>query len=119
MSRWLAMARTPEKEPIPCDRSTKPDKTQPEGENLAFVPFCHVSHKEPDKNLEGSETPADVRKTPSPNIDAFEERAAIHEHLGELSRADAEDLAAQSQGYLNVVTFRAAQANSTKGNEKD
>lgn len=45
----------------------------------------------------------------APDIDAFEERAAICEFDGGLSRADAEDVAAQSQGYDNVVAFRAAQ----------
>ena len=45
----------------------------------------------------------------TPDTDAFEERAAICEFDGGLSRADAEDLAAQSQGYENVVAFRAAQ----------
>ena len=34
-----------------------------------------------------------------PDIDAFEERAAIAEHDGGLSRSDAEDLAAQAQGF--------------------
>ena len=54
----------------------------------------------------------------TPDTDAFEERASICEFLGGLSRADAEDLAAQSQGYENVVAFRAAQTKSTQGNEK-
>ena len=52
-----------------------------------------------------------------PDLDAFEERASICEYDGGLSRADAEDLAAQSQGYENVVAFRAAQTKSTQGNE--
>ena len=55
----------------------------------------------------------------APDTDAFEERAAIAQYDGGLSRADAEDLAAQCQGYENVMAFRAAQANSTKGNEND
>ena len=54
-----------------------------------------------------------------PDTDAFDERAAIAEYDGGLSRADAEDLAAQSQGYANVVAFKAAQTNLTKGNEND
>lgn len=34
-----------------------------------------------------------------PDIDWFEERAAIAEHDGGLSRKDAEDLAARAQGF--------------------
>jgi hypothetical protein len=37
--------------------------------------------------------------TPVPDIDAFEERAAIAEHDGGLSRDAAEDLAAREQGF--------------------
>lgn len=44
-----------------------------------------------------------------PDTDAFEERAAICEYDGGYSREHAEDLAARSQGYNNVVAFRAAQ----------
>lgn len=36
-----------------------------------------------------------------PDIDAFEERAAIAEYDGGLSRAAAEDLAARNQGFRN------------------
>ena len=36
-----------------------------------------------------------------PDIDAFEERAAIAEYDGGLSRRAAEDLAAQAQGFRN------------------
>ena len=43
-----------------------------------------------------------------PDTDAFEERAAIAEFDGGLTRDDAEQLAAQCQGYENVVAFRAA-----------
>ena len=51
----------------------------------------------------------------TPDLDAFEARAAICEFDGGLTRADAECLAAQCQGYENVVAFRAAQMKSTKG----
>ena len=44
-----------------------------------------------------------------PDTDAFEGRAAIAEYDGGLKRADAEDVAAQCQGYENVVAFRAMQ----------
>lgn len=37
-----------------------------------------------------------------PDIDAFEERAAIVQYEGGLSRAAAEDLAAQAQGFRNA-----------------
>jgi hypothetical protein len=37
-----------------------------------------------------------------PDIDAFEERAAIVQYDGGLSRVAAEDLAAQAQGFRNA-----------------
>ena len=49
-----------------------------------------------------------------PNVEIFEERAAIAEYDGGLSRADAEQLAAQFQGFENVVAFKAAQRNSER-----
>ena len=42
-----------------------------------------------------------------PDTDAFEERAVIAKYDGGLSRADAEQLAAQCQVYDNVVAFTA------------
>ena len=45
-----------------------------------------------------------------PNVEYFEERAAIAEFDGGLTRDEAERLAAKSQGFDNVVAFRAAQA---------
>lgn len=46
------------------------------------------------------------RVPPDPEI--FEERAAIIEFDAGLSRRRAEDMAAQAQGYDNVIAFRAA-----------
>jgi len=40
-----------------------------------------------------------------PDIDAFEERAAIAEYDGGLSRSRAEDLAAQAQGFANGEAY--------------
>ncbi|MEP2658025.1 MAG: hypothetical protein ABJH07_19980 [Sedimentitalea sp.] len=40
-----------------------------------------------------------------PDIDAFEERAAIAQFDGGLSRREAEDLAAQSQGFVNADAY--------------
>jgi len=37
-----------------------------------------------------------------PNIEAFEERAAIAEYEGGLSRSQAEDLAARAQGFRSA-----------------
>jgi hypothetical protein len=37
--------------------------------------------------------------SPLPDIEAFEERAAIAEHDGGLTREEAEDVAARDQGY--------------------
>ena len=44
--------------------------------------------------------------TPVPDIDAFEERAAIMEYDGGLTRAEAEDRAAQAQGFRNATHYR-------------
>ncbi len=40
-----------------------------------------------------------------PNIEEFEERAAIAEFDGGLSRARAEDLAAQRQGFADAAAY--------------
>lgn len=40
-----------------------------------------------------------------PDIDAFEERAAIVEHDGGLSRLKAEDVAAQAQGFNRAQDY--------------
>ena len=40
--------------------------------------------------------------SPIPDIDAFEERAAIIEYDGGLSRKKAEDLAAKAQGFTDA-----------------
>lgn len=42
---------------------------------------------------------------PIPDIDAFEERAAIIEHDGGLSRSEAEDRAAKAQGFRNAEHY--------------
>ena len=101
MSRWLAKVEAPQKntEPLP-DTQTKGDKSpsvQPEGA------FCRV--------LSGCQVEA-VEKETTPDVHAFEERSAICEYDGGLSRANAEDLAAQAQGYDNVVAFKAAKMKS-------
>ena len=44
--------------------------------------------------------------TPIPGIEAFEERAAIIEYDGGLSRSKAEDLAAQGQGFRDAAHYR-------------
>ena len=41
-----------------------------------------------------------------PDIDAFEERAAIMQYDGGLSRSMAEDRAAQAQGFRDAAHFR-------------
>lgn len=43
--------------------------------------------------------------TPVPDIDAFEERAAIIQHDGGLSRSKAEDVAAQAQGFTDASHY--------------
>jgi hypothetical protein len=44
-------------------------------------------------------------ETPVPDIDAFEERAAIVQYDGGLSRSKAEDLAAQAQGFRDASHY--------------
>ena len=48
--------------------------------------------------------------TPVPDIDAFEKRAAVMEYEGGRTRLEAENKAAQAQGFLNVTHFRQALA---------
>lgn len=43
--------------------------------------------------------------TPVPDIDAFEERAAIIQYDGGVTRTKAEDLAAQAQGFRNAEHY--------------
>jgi hypothetical protein len=43
--------------------------------------------------------------SPCPDIDAFEERAAIAQFDGGLTRAQAEDLAAQRQGFAGAAAY--------------
>ena len=43
--------------------------------------------------------------TQTPDIDAFEERAAIAEYDGGLSRSRAEDLAARAQGFADADAY--------------
>ena len=43
--------------------------------------------------------------TPVPDIDAFEERAAIMQHDGGLSRSGAEDAAARAQGFRDAAHY--------------
>ncbi|MDR5655118.1 hypothetical protein [Ruixingdingia sedimenti] len=42
---------------------------------------------------------------PIPDIEAFEERAAVMEHDGGLSRSRAEDRAAQAQGFRDAAEY--------------
>lgn len=43
--------------------------------------------------------------TPTPDIDAFEERAAIVEYDVGLSRSDAENVAARAQGFRDAAHY--------------
>ncbi len=43
--------------------------------------------------------------TPVPDIDAFEERAAIIQYDGGVTRSRAEDLAAQGQGFRDAAHY--------------
>lgn len=65
----------------------------------------------PDEDTAKKSSTNRVNRVP-PDVEIFEERAAIAEYDSGLSRADAEQLAAQCQGFENVVAFRAAQRKS-------
>ena len=43
--------------------------------------------------------------TPIPDIDAFEERAAIMQYDGGVTRSEAENRAAQAQGFKNAEHY--------------
>jgi hypothetical protein len=53
-----------------------------------------------------------------PNIENFEERAAIAEFDGGLTRSEAEELAAKSQGFGNVLEFERAVAPDTNTSQR-
>lgn len=108
MSRWLDIARKHQgnSNSLP-DTPTKGDKSP--ASNPA-TPFCRVlsgcrveKAKLPDAlGDDGS----GARKRPDP--DAFKERAEIIEHDDGKPRKQAEGLAAQAQGFANVIDFKAA-----------
>ena len=117
MSRWLALAENVKENtnPLP-DTPTKGDKSLQTHPQVAFcrvLSGCQVGAKEKVGDTEFS-----VRNE-KPDTDAFEERAAICQFDGGLTRANAEKLAAQCQGFDNVVVLRAAPtSNPSKRNEK-
>ncbi len=61
------------------------------------------------ERTENPDAPEFSRRREKPDADAFEERAAICEFDGGLTRADAEQVAAECQGFSNVIEFKAAQ----------
>ena len=66
----------------------------------------HPIHTIPAKS--GAENRTNSTNRVPTNVEFFEERAAIAEFDGGLTRGDAEDLAAQAQGYDKVFAFKAA-----------
>ena len=76
---------------------------------LAKIQHCPIRPIHPIPNNETDRNRTNRMNRVPPNVEEFEERAAIAEYDGRLTPADAEDLAAQAQGYDNVVAFRAAQ----------
>lgn len=94
-----AALRKLDAEPVaPAAIPTKPPENAP---NVAIVAdVAGVQARKPEKALGQNQA--------NPDADAFEERAAICEYDGGLTRDAAEDLAAQCQGYDNVIAFRAA-----------
>ena len=122
MSRWLALAETAKEntDTLP-DNPTIPDKTpsrQPQVVYCRVMAGRRVGDKEKvgdgefSLRNENPDTAADNEfslRRENPDAEAFEERAAIAEFDGGLSHADAEQLAAQCQGFSNVIEFKAAQ----------
>ena len=51
-----------------------------------------------------------------PDIEAFEERVAIHIHEGGIPTEEAKDLAAQAQGFRNQAQYWACSGSMSKGN---
>ena len=89
LAKTLAIPATDNGTPAPIAKIAKTTRTA-EVECKAEVGILYVAPKRPD-------------------TDAFEERAAIAEYDGGLTRADAEKIAAQCQRYDNVIAFRAMQ----------
>ena len=104
MSRWLALARTgAEKSNSLAPNHPKPPKShqlQPERDIMGVVGGCGDGNSENEN--------ARVARATLPDVDAFEERAAIIEFDAGLSRRDAGALATKAQGYGTVAEFRAA-----------
>ena len=55
-----------------------------------------------------AQTVAAIATVAGPDPDAFEERAAIHEFDGGMTRPDAEDMAARAQGFDDAAAYRSA-----------
>ena len=108
MSRWLALAETAKENTnsLP-DNQTNGDESPMSHPQVAFcrvLSGCQVEVEEADAAAKCEFS----RRLEYPDTDAFEERAAIAEFDGGLARDDAEQLAAQCQGFENVVAFGAA-----------
>ena len=84
---------------------------------LAEIQHSPISPIQPIPDHETDRNRTNRMNRVPPDVEGFDERAAIAEYDGGLSRADAEDLAAQAQGYGNVVAFKAAKMKTQKGNE--
>lgn len=99
MTRWLRAARSG---PRGFDKIDNTDRT-----SVLAAESLNAANKVNSVNF----VSGGFSKTPGcpPDVEILEERAAIAEYDGGLSRADGGQLAAQCQGYENVVAFRAAQ----------
>jgi hypothetical protein len=77
---------------------------------------AHTRARTPDTVEKGGSVPfVPARRTgaQAPDLDAFAERAAIAEHDGGMTRADAEALAAAEQGYPSAAALMAASGAAT------
>jgi hypothetical protein len=79
----------------------------------AKAAFARVRHNpirpiHPNPNCDERQNSTNSVNRVPPDVDAFEERAAIVEYVAGMTRIEAEDFAAQLQGFDNVISFKAA-----------
>ena len=81
---------------------------------LAEIQGSPIHPNRPIPSAENTRNRTNSTNRVHPDLEIFEERAAIAEFDGGLSRVEAERLAAECQGYGNVVAFRVAQKTVTR-----
>lgn len=105
---YAALRKLETEAPAPATTATFATNPTENARNVAIAADVAGVHVAKPKNVSSAnETPATELRGPYsvniPDTDAFEERAAICEYDGGLTRDAAEDLAARCQGYNNVI----------------